>query len=180
VIYNHRITDSVVLKPEVLTMPACEMCGKEAGLVKAKIEGTELELCDQCARFGEVISRPTPIHTKNIPTPRQPVHIPKRREIVQMIVHDYAKRIREAREKAGLTQEQFSGRLNERESIMQKIEAGQFKPSIDLARKLEKHLGIELIEQYDEGGEVPLASVNKGKDNSFTLGDFVKDKRKKG
>jgi putative transcription factor len=157
-------------------MPACEMCGKESMLVKAKIEGTELELCEDCAKFGQVITKPEPITRPVFET--RPVHTHKRKEMVMMIMPDYAGKIRNAREKTGLTQEQFAKRLNEKWSIMQKIESGQFKPSIDLARKLEKALGIELVEQYDEGGEVPLAAT-KEKGAGFTLGDFVKDKRKK-
>jgi putative transcription factor len=152
------------------------MCGKEANLVKARIEGTVLELCEQCAKFGEIISKPE-IRSKEIPAPR-PVFVPKRKEIVQMITSDYAQKVRNAREKLGLTQEEFAKKLNEKWSIMQKIESGQFKPSIDLARKLERVLGIELIEQYEEGGEIPLPTPTK-KGGEFTLGDFVKDKRKK-
>ncbi len=159
-------------------MSTCEMCGREASLVKAKIEGTELELCPNCAKFGEVIARPAPIYTKNIPHSR-PVQRPRRKEVLQIVVDDYADRIRTARNKLGLTQEEFSKRLNERASIMQKMEAGQFKPSIDTARKLEKLLKVRLVEQYDEKGDMPVASGHQSKSEGFTMGDFIKDKRKK-
>jgi len=36
-------------------MPACEMCGKDSSLVKARIEGAELEVCNDCARYGQII-----------------------------------------------------------------------------------------------------------------------------
>lgn len=158
-------------------MPTCDMCGKESDLLKVKIEGTVLDVCEQCGRFGEVIERPAhPIKKPVVPKPR---YAPERRkEIIQMVTEDYAQKIRQARERTGLTQEQFAGRLNEKESIIQKMESGQFTPSIKLARKLEKLLKIQLIEEYSEGGEVPIAT-EKTKDEGFTLGDFVKDRRKK-
>ena len=89
------------------------------------------------------------------------VFFPKRRELIQMVVSDYAQKIRKAREKMGLTQEEFAKKLAEKWSIMQKIESGQFKPSIEMARKLERILNIELIEQYSEGGEIPLPAEEK-------------------
>ncbi|MBW2972633.1 multiprotein bridging factor aMBF1 [Candidatus Woesearchaeota archaeon] len=156
-------------------MPTCDMCGKEAELAKARIEGTLLEVCGECARFGEIIEAPR-IRSKNIPASR-PVSMPRRKEVIQMLIPDYAQKIKAAREKKGMTQEEFAKWLNEKVSIMQKAESGQFKPSIEMARKLERMLGIALVEQYGEGGEIPLSSVGK-KDEGFTLGDFIKDKRK--
>ena len=158
-------------------MPACDMCGQEARLLKAKIEGTLLDVCPQCAKFGEIISRPQPSFSKKVNTPKQTPQIPKRKEIIQVIVEDYGHKIRNARERKGLTQEQFAGQLNEKESIIQKMESGQFKPSIKLARKLERMLHIQLVEEYSESGEIPIPT-GKPKTDGFTLGDFVKDKRK--
>jgi len=159
-------------------MATCDMCGNEAHLLKAKIEGTVLDVCPNCARFGEVIARPAPIFSKNIPTPRQAAPVRRRREIVQVIVEDYGQKIRQARERKGLTQEQFAGQLNERESIIQKMESEHFKPSINLARKLERMLHVRLVEEYSESGEIPIPT-KKSKTETFTLGDFVKDKRNK-
>lgn len=159
-------------------MPTCDMCGQETEPVKAKIEGTVLDVCPRCAKFGEVISRPAPIFSKRIPEPKKAATAPRRKEVVQVIVEDYGKKIREARESKGLTQEQFAGQLNEKESVIQKMESGQFKPSIKLARKLEKMLRITLVEEYRESGEIPIPT-KKSKTEGFTLGDFVKDKREK-
>ncbi|MBU2561025.1 MAG: TIGR00270 family protein [Nanoarchaeota archaeon] len=156
-------------------MSTCDMCGKESDLVKARIEGTTLDVCGECVRFGEIISRPA-IRTKGLPQRQAPLR-PKRKEILQIIVADYADKIKNAREKMELTQEEFAKKLNERTSIMQKIEVGQFRPSIDMARKLESELHVRLVEQYDEAGEIPL-STPKTKGEGFTLGDFVKVRKK--
>jgi putative transcription factor len=161
-------------------MPTCEMCGKgQETLVKAKIEGTVLELCEGCAKFGEIIHTPE-VRVKDF-APRKPIVVPKRRELLQVITDDYGQKIRTARERMGLKQEEFAKRLNEKESIMQKIEAGQFQPSIETARKLERLLKIQLVEEYSEseGGEVPMAAPKKSGDAGFTMADFIKDKRKK-
>lgn len=153
-------------------MTTCDMCGSKADqLFKTKIEGTVLDVCKGCSRFGEVVQIPR-FRPRNAPESR-PQNIPKRKEVLQLIVTDYAEKIRKAREKLGLTQEEFAKRLNEKWSIMQKIEGSQFRPSISQARKLEEVLKISLIETHDEKGEVPIAAPKKG-DEGFTLGDFIK------
>jgi putative transcription factor len=156
-------------------MPSCEMCGREAELFKAIVEGAPLEVCGGCARFGKIVSKPQLRNPEKKQFQRAPM--PKRKEVVELISQDYSEKIRNAREKLGLTQEEFSKKLNERESFMQKIESGQMKPSIDMARKLEKELHIILVENFEEG-EVPIETP-KSKADGFTLGDFIKDKRKK-
>jgi putative transcription factor len=151
------------------------MCGKEAPLYKAKVEGSVLDVCEGCARFGEVIRAPQRRHAEA--PQRRPMPIPKRKEIIQVITDDYANKVRTARERMGLTQEEFSKRLNERWSEMQKIESGKMKPSIETARKLEKLLGISIVEEHGEGGDIPIENEKPNK-NEFTLGDFIKTKKK--
>ncbi|MBW2964859.1 TIGR00270 family protein, partial [Candidatus Woesearchaeota archaeon] len=88
-------------------MPTCDMCGSQTEQTfKTKIEGSVLDLCKGCSRFGEVIQTPR-FSSKNIPQSR-PVERPKRKEVLQLIVPDYAEKIRTAREKLGLTQEEFA------------------------------------------------------------------------
>ena len=54
--------------------------------------------------------------------------------------------IRNKRDELGLKQEDFAKMLNEKESIIHKLETGEFKPSLKLAKKLEKKFGLKLIE----------------------------------
>ena len=42
-------------------MAQCEMCGKEANLVAARIEGAELQLCPVCASHGTPVETPQQI-----------------------------------------------------------------------------------------------------------------------
>jgi putative transcription factor len=74
-----------------------------------------------------------------------------------------------------LKQEEFARFLNEKESVAQKWESGSLSPDIRLARKLEKILGINLVERVEEK-KVELKSVESGE---MTLADMVKVRKRK-
>ena len=61
-------------------------------------------------------------------------------EVMDLLVEDYAEKIRKKRESLGINQKEFAKKLNEKESLIQKIEAGHFEPSIGLAKKIGKVL----------------------------------------
>jgi putative transcription factor len=162
-------------------MATCEMCGRSTeNLTKVKIERTTLEACPNCAKFGtKVQEAPMPRYVEGYnPQRREFTPRPARKEVLMEIVDDYANIIRSARERLGLKQEEFAKKLNEKESIMQKIEAGSFTPSIEQARKFEKVLKIKLVEEISEGGEVPISTSKTGSEG-MTMADFIKDKLKK-
>ena len=73
----------------------------------------------------------------------------------------------------GLSQKDFASRINEKESMIHKIETGAFEPPLDLAKKLEKILGIKLVEEHLEKHE----KFKRSKEGGFTLGDFIKVKK---
>ncbi len=56
-----------------------------------------------------------------------------------------------------------------KESILRRIEDGQLIPDIELARKLEKALGISLLRESEDVGTETQRPVSK----SLTLGDVV-------
>ena len=93
------------------------------------------------------------------------------------IVEDYAKRIRNARTKNNLTQEQFAQKINEKPSLLRRIEAGKAKPTIKLAKKLEKSYDIMLLKEADEI-EVNTSQFMK-KSTGTSLGDIAFIKKKK-
>ena len=35
----------------------CDMCGNEGRLVRASIEGSEMTVCNGCARYGKIIHK---------------------------------------------------------------------------------------------------------------------------
>lgn len=129
-------------------MPSCELCGKDLETIrKAKIENSILLVCSNCIKFGEEVqfhvSQNAQQGTKQIsksfesPFPEYE------------IVENYATLVKNARERKGMKQEEFAKFLQERLSLLRKIESGKHKPDIELAKKLEKKLGIKLFALSD-------------------------------
>ena len=160
-------------------MPSCDMCGKSGTLYQSLIEGTQLTVCEKCSVMGKILK---PIgSSSNSSSPKKGAFASRpaaSAKMVQVIVGDCAKRIRHARERLGLSQQQFASKLNERESYVQHLENGKSKPSVDVARKLERMLSITLIEsvaeESDDGddGEPTKAS------GTLTLGDIIKIRKR--
>jgi len=146
-------------------MGLCELCGKETELVRAEIENTELKVCEACSKFGRVLGK-----VKK----EEAVVLPKRKELVvkeeleESVVPDFAERIRKAREKRWMKQEEFGHFLNEKESVISKLETGRLSPTFELAKKLEDFLGIELIKEYSE----TKITAKKSSEN-LTIGDII-------
>ncbi len=142
---------------------ACELCGKEALLYRAVVEGTSMNVCKECGRFGKILSQP--------PAPKKNLHIMKEEPVFD-VVEDFAEKIKKTREMSGLTQKEFAMSINEKESLVAKLETGELRPSIPLAQKLEKLLKIKLIIEELEG------TVEKaGKTDTLTIGDIIKTKK---
>jgi putative transcription factor len=138
----------------------CEMCGKDVTSLSAvRVEGSVLELCADCAKFGQAVA-PPPVPT--IPTrdrdedfvePRgSVVYRPRRTEERDVfsempeleLTPDWSKRIRQQRERLGWTPEEFGKRLNEKKSLVLKVESGSFRPPDATLRKIERLLKIRL------------------------------------
>ena len=143
-------------------MPDCEICGEEQELIKAIVEGSLLSVCDQCAKFGNAI-----LVKKEKPLEKQIKRSSS--EIINVINQEYPKIIKESREKLGLKQKELALKINEKESIIHKLETGALQPTILMARKIEKTLNICLVEIYQESHE----SLNLMSDQ-LTLGDLLK------
>ncbi|MBW2982481.1 multiprotein bridging factor aMBF1 [Candidatus Woesearchaeota archaeon] len=152
----------------------CDMCGSEERLFKTNIEGTILNVCRACSKFGKVISEikePEKIKPKKIIITKSEPET----EIIEIVVNDFAEKIRSRREKLGLKQEDFAKRISEKESVIHKLEIGEFKPSLELARKLEKTLNIKLIEEYEEEHK----TSTKTDTEIPTIGDLIKIRKRK-
>ncbi len=174
-------------------MVQCEMCGTETGSPKTvKIEGAELEVCDDCAEFGteiktqETSSTSTKYSTSSSSGTSSSSTSSaggssssgggRRRDMfdeMDEVVQDYDDRIRDARESKGLTQEELAKQLNEKASLIRKLERGDVLPSDSIQRKLERKLGIDLsMGGSDDDAEWSGGSSTGG----TTLGDVVKRK----
>ena len=147
-------------------MANCEMCGTETKLYPTLIEGVELNVCQKCAGFGKRLKKPAKVVRKKRKTPAK-----SKREVIQVIRDDYSKILRKKREKMGLKQNEFAKFLAEKESIIHKMESGNYTPSIELARKMENKLNIDLIRQK----EIEPQNIKASK-TTFTIGDVLKVK----
>lgn len=166
------------------------MCGKETGLVIADIEGVELKVCSGCSKHGQIKKK---LITAHLSDPHRPLTIDHSSSIHSLrqgsvqgssprtkrefkVVDSYSTLLRSAREERGMKQEDFSKMLNERESIVAKWESGGLKPRLEVAKRVGRVLGINLIEEDLE----VTAKIDPGKKTDEpTLGDFVKVRKRK-
>lgn len=147
-------------------MASCDMCGKQTDLVVAEIEGVDMSVCQNCARFGTIKRR-----ADAAPLKQKKMHV----EPAFRVISNYAFILRQAREKQNLSQEDFARFLQEKESVVAKWEQSKMQPSVEVARRLEKTLGVMLVEEEIEQA---FAQDKKAKGDGFTLGDFMKVRKK--
>ncbi|MDP3734762.1 MAG: multiprotein bridging factor aMBF1 [Nanoarchaeota archaeon] len=149
-------------------MAQCEMCGKAAAAVVIDVEGSNLSVCPSCSGYGTV--------TKNFSVTSSLQRYSYTKETPEWsVVSDYASQIRRSRERKGMSHDDFSKLLQERETVISKWEAGTLKPSVDTARRLERILGIKLV-QEDVIEKSAVTTTTKS--DELTLGDFVKIRKR--
>ncbi|WP_421077048.1 multiprotein bridging factor aMBF1 [Methanothermococcus sp. Ax23] len=157
----------------------CELCGKEVNkLTPVRIEGVEMQVCDECAKFGvapkSYSRKPKTVLGRGAPQTKK-TNRPKRDlfDSLKIIVEDYGDVIKEARMKKGMDLKELAKRVGIKESTLHKIERNELEPEEKYVKRLEKELNISL---YEEGEQDYNASSSR---DEFTLGDFVKIKKRK-
>ena len=90
------------------------------------------------------------------------------------LVEDFGEIVRTARVKMGLTQEDLAKQLNEKLTVIKKIESGEFRPPLSLARKLERFLKVRLLEPVEDLGYVPSKRSTREEEPGISLGDLLK------
>jgi putative transcription factor len=143
------------------------------------IEGARLRVCGECAKHGKICydePRPKQVFLKPKATPvafrvqTRPSTPPVDTSVE--LTEDYGTRIRKAREKLGLSHEELGKRLNEKVSLLKKIETGRMTPSDKLATALEHILKVKLIVPRKEE-KVPQAKMSRVLSRELTLGDLI-------
>jgi len=157
----------------------CDMCGKDTDLFITEIEGSQMKVCEKCSSHGKVIKRivveQPRVEQKKVQGVVSKVQAPASdKETIQIIVPDFAKRVKDAREKLGLKQEDFAKLINEKQNHIHNIETGHFEPDVNIARKLERALKITLIEERILVRERP----GKVSTEDLTIGDMITIKRR--
>lgn len=133
----------------------CEMCGREASaLTPIFIEKSMLSVCQNCAKFGRSPSKPgiapTPIEITQrlrVRSQRQEIKDVFSEESPDAMAENYSTIIKNARDKKGWSQEELGKKVNEKKSVIAKIESGNMEPGIGLARRLERVLGVKIVEK---------------------------------
>ena len=139
----------------------CEVCGASNARRRAKIEGTVLNVCDRCVRTGEEVAR-VEIARRPKPVFRAP------RGMDYSLKEGFGKIIRDNREKKGLTQEQLAAKIQEKHTIINRIENG-WEPPLPVIKKLERFFRISLM-----GAAVEVDYKLKTSKEGLTLGDIAK------
>jgi putative transcription factor len=139
-------------------MPECELCGSKSANKKTKLEGAILNVCDECVGYGQEVKVPV-MNLERKPLPKIDTDV--------TVKSNFKDLVRNAREKRGLKQEELAAKLNEKLSILKRVEEG-WVPSPNLISKLEKFFNMELQEKIEES----VTSKKKGKE-VLTIGDVV-------
>ncbi|RLG16974.1 hypothetical protein DRN62_02495 [Nanoarchaeota archaeon] len=129
----------------------CEICGKEGKLLKVRIEGVLLSVCEDCAKFGEVVREKKK----------------RKEEKVLEMNPELPKILRRLRGKK--KQEEFAREVNIPVSLLRKWELGDLVMDIKNAKKLEKRFGIKALVEK----EIPCVKVKGKMKEKLTLGDVV-------
>ena len=173
-------------------MVQCEMCGKDVSSPsRVKIEGAELNVCDECTDFGTEVKTESSSSTStkystsssgssgsgssSSSTGSSSNSGPRRDMFDEMdeIAQDFDDQIRKARESEGLSQKELAKQLNEKASLIRKLEQGNSLPSDSVRTKLESALGLDL----SAGGGTDDAEWSGGSsEGNYTLGDVVERK----
>lgn len=166
------------------------MCGAETQDPSViRIEGSKLRVCSNCEEFGTVLheeseadassqengsqsqeGKSTPSRSKSRTKSRS-----RNKDLfdeIGTLAADYDERVRKARESKGLSQEDFADEINEKVSLVRKIEKGDMRPDEKVRQKLESSLEIELTEEGVSEGDWS----SEGSSDGYTLGDIVERK----
>jgi putative transcription factor len=162
----------------------CELCGATVAGPgkKVRIEGADLQVCMACARYGTEVQQPRTGQRRYAPTaPAARAGAPparRRRDLfdtlVGELVDDYGERIRAARTAKGMTTKDLALATKERELLIKRIEKGELVPEDEVRARIEKALGIRLLDAPEE------AIVRERKEQqriSTTLGDVLSFKK---
>jgi putative transcription factor len=136
----------------------CELCGRKVIDEKKTvlIDGIALNVCRECSKRGKPYTLPISISKTKPTASSNPVarsiasnkSSSTTRKIEMMdntiLNPEFAKLIREARMKKGLTHEQLGAQMNEKANLLKKFETGALKPDELFAKKLQRFLGIHL------------------------------------
>jgi putative transcription factor len=162
----------------------CDICGRQivGQAFKVKVEGAKMTACRSCQGLGKPYQedplppRPPTRFAGNLRVPsssaRRPVELPKEIEELE-VAENFPEVVRKGRMKLGWSQEDLARKVNEKLSVIQKIETGKMSPNTQLCRQLQHELRVKLLVPRKE---IPQPKITAP--TEVTLGDIVKIKGK--
>ncbi|MGC8547266.1 MAG: multiprotein bridging factor aMBF1 [Thermoplasmata archaeon] len=139
----------------------CELCGKEIKHYhEVIIDGATMKVCDECAKYGKEVRQPSSFQIPRItkvvvqsPVSNPIAHPPMKKRTPRELIDDdepvldFGKIIKKRREELGMSQEELAVKLQEKKNLLAKIEREEIKPDKATAKKIEKILGIKIMEK---------------------------------
>ncbi len=149
----------------------CEICGGESDGTIALVEGAKMAVCPECSRLGKIVWVPRPPPRAHAAPERSPLGAELE------AVEGYGGKIKSAREKRGMSLEELAKKINEKANYLERVEHERTLPSESLCHRLQKELGIKLLEPVGTGA----GPTSKPSGGGVTLGDIlqVQEKKKK-
>jgi putative transcription factor len=152
---------------------------------RAVIEGAKMLVCGECAKLGSVyMEAKTEPRLKRI-TKRlpQPVLTTRKQPSLTVeesleLVDDFGAKVRQAREKLGMSHEDLGKKISEKVSVLRKIEGQKMTPDNLLTEKLQHALKIKLLVPVSEP-KVPAKAMATSRPSTPTLGDIAAVKEEK-
>jgi len=165
----------------------CQICGSIiwGKGIKVIIEGAKITVCPNCAQHGKkIVKKPTSLPQRKVEKFRKTSNAKPMKPRIEPqkeleIVEDYTIKIRKVRQSLGLNQDQFAQKLNEKPSLLKRIETGKAKPTVKLARKIEKVYGIKLVTTSEIIETSTQVNKYMKKSSGTSLGDMAFVKKKK-
>lgn len=158
----------------------CEVCGKrEEGIFLAVIEGARMHACEDCARMGKILKYPQrEIPKSSLQASSSSPSAPRATQTELELIDGFGSKMRNARMKMKLPLSVMAEKLAEKESFLERIENEKTHPSTLLAKKIEKELGIKLLEEVSSSILPPEIEGKLSASKGNTLGDILEIERK--
>ncbi|MBI4361024.1 TIGR00270 family protein [Candidatus Micrarchaeota archaeon] len=153
-------------------MESCQVCGREA-VGEGFVEGAKVPLCNRCIDHASKFD----VYDDYKPHAPEKKFVPKA-QVVERFVDGWAQKIKSGREKKGWDRLELGKRLFISETDIKAFEDGRRKPEPGQREKIERELGISLVESevLDSVEKTQTAPPKPGQ--ALTLGDLVKIKKK--
>ena len=164
------------------TMSSCEICGNSGNTKLCNYAGAKLQMCGNCMNKMGVHAVPGYLQSsaskKKIGASKSVYSRSSQSKSNVMhqsedIKQNFSKLVANARNKRGWTKEELAAKISEKANVIKRVEQG-IRPSDKVIRKIEKCMGIKLMEKHSHVGHSKLSS---GLKKGFTMGDFLERKK---